>query len=93
MIKVHQILLEFLENDEKNDLYYLIDFIHKKGMYKTKDELKMVLQIILKMFNNHQRNAEFIDNVTQILVSLDLKQHFSNTEIKINNLLFCNFNW
>lgn len=83
--ELYNLLLAFIENDndDSDDYQNLLQFLKTYKYKDSKEELGHILRLILNLFNNHHRHAEFIIKIEKILLffAQDIKQTLSNTEI------------
>ncbi|KAK8842006.1 hypothetical protein M9Y10_026219 [Tritrichomonas musculus] len=85
MKRIQGVLLEFVEDKLNSEENYenFINIITNHKMNKDPYEFKLVLRLINKIAENHQRVHDFINKIERILVffKTDIKKHYSNSEI------------
>lgn len=69
MYNIHTKIIDYLENDDfqENDLTNLIKFFEDQEIRKKKHELKDMLYLISKIYNNHHRSTNFIKKIELFL--------------------------
>lgn len=81
----NDIVLSFIEaEDESYECYEdLSNFIKKQNFTKDNQLLRSFIDILINIINNHHRNPDFFDKITQILQLLakNIQEQFSNKEI------------
>ena len=79
--ELYKIIIDFIDNGEEEKKIY--DFIENHKINNNRDDFKELLQMIVKIFENHYRNHDFIYNFKNILLYYqeDIKNSFSNSEI------------
>ena len=78
-------LIEFIDNQDDNQTNYenLITDLQNQSITENKNELKLFLNLLTTISNNHHRYSNFFIKIDQILSFLKqkIKQTFSNLEI------------
>ena len=78
-------LIEFIDNQDDNQTNYenLITDLQNQSITENKNELKLFLNLLTTISNNHHRYSNFFIKIDQILSFLKqkIKQTFSNIEI------------
>ena len=83
MKTIQNFILEFLDDDDKqniDDLLKLLDF--QQNQHNVK-ELKSIMHLISNIVKNHHQKQLFLDKITQIIMLLkqEINQTFSNAEL------------
>lgn len=85
--ELYNSLINFIENDGKNDnknfFQEIINIIQKQKILETPEESKILLQLISTISVNHRRVPNFIDQLIQILqyVTENIKPSIPSTEL------------
>ena len=80
-------LMEYFDDEENDDLhligFYIIENFEELKQQQNKDELKILLHLILKIANNHQPTPSFHKKIDQIIIYFadQIKQTFLNSEL------------
>ena len=83
---IQEEILEFLDNDEsnENDLTILIqNFDDKQQFRNNKQELRILLHLLLKISNNHHRTSNFFFKIEKIIKTYQscIVENFTNYDI------------
>ena len=82
--ELYSILIQFIENRNDEDYFQnLINIIETQKILENPKELKLLINLILDISNNHHRSDSFMAKIEQILLYLEnqIKQTFTNFEI------------
>ncbi|KAK8884645.1 hypothetical protein M9Y10_043763 [Tritrichomonas musculus] len=82
--ELYSILIQFIENRNDEDYFQnLINIIETQKILENPKELKLLINLILNISNNHHRSDSFMAKIEQILLYLEnqIKQTFANFEI------------
>ncbi|KAK8834291.1 hypothetical protein M9Y10_033174 [Tritrichomonas musculus] len=85
MKEIQNILLDYLDNESesKEELEHFIKILKDQNIVDDKHDFKLLLQLLIKIVNNHQRIRNFISKTEQILeyFKKDIQKYFTNSEI------------
>ena len=85
MKRVQNNLLIFLDNEDNIEENYqnLLNIFQDLNIRDNKQELKIFMNMVLKISNNHHRRPYFFNKIERILhlFKNDIKNYFSNSEI------------
>ncbi|KAK8870811.1 hypothetical protein M9Y10_008703 [Tritrichomonas musculus] len=65
--EIYSSLMEFIDETEDADFNSLIKDFENQEIFKNKEEIKLMLQLISKISDNHRRLSDFIDKLNQII--------------------------
>ena len=81
--KIYSSLMKFIEATEKDDFEFLFEKFKKRCNFKNGEEIKLMLQLILKIAENHHRLQYFFNKISQIIQYLlqEIRNHITDYEI------------
>ena len=83
--EMQQTLLNYIDNEENVEEYYsnLLTFIKVKQITEDKSELKIFLNLLIRIANFHYRSSDFFNKIEKILYDFkeDIMKHLTNSEI------------
>lgn len=85
MLNIQRSILDFIETENELEESYQIfaDSVESYHIRNSTQETKIVLMMILKIADNHQRKTNFFQKIEKILLYFqnEIKKYFSNSEI------------
>lgn len=84
MKKIHQNLLEYLEDGSKEEEYQnLLTLIDENHIRDLNSELKNFLHLIVSISNDHYRTPDFFGKIEQLILQFkdEISQNFTNFQI------------
>ncbi|KAK8876474.1 hypothetical protein M9Y10_006688 [Tritrichomonas musculus] len=83
--ELYAVILNFIENKNNSDdsSQETTNFLDTHQIRDNKEDMRLLLHLIVKITNNHHRDSNFLSKIKKLLQSLeqDIKQTFSNLEI------------
>ena len=93
-------IIQFIESENENTEFYfetIVNTINTQKIQENPDELKLLINILIDIYNKHSRSHNLVNKIERIIIFLkkNIKQTFTNFEIfnitKINKLILLFF--